>query len=212
MPGPLAGAGIVASAVAVLLLGGLLVGRYPFGFDRAILTGLRHWSGPAWLPGAAVNVTALGSGVVLTIVVLIAAGFLLVQRLPLTAAAVAAACWSGGRVVDLVKDWVARARPELVPHLVPVTHASFPSGHSASSAVCYLTLAALASQVTRDRAAKRYLFAVAILLVGAIGSSRVYLGVHWPSDVIAGWCFGTLWALGWWLLTARARVRIGGER
>lgn len=212
LPGPLIGAGMAAVAVAVVLIGGLLVGRYPFAFDRAILTGLRAWGGPAWLPGAAINVTALGSGTVLTIVVLAAAGLLLVQRLPLTAAAVAAACWTGGRVVDLAKDAFARARPDLVEHLVPVTHASFPSGHAASSAICYLTLAALASQVTRDRTARRYLAAVAILLVGAIGSSRVYLGVHWPSDVLAGWCFGTLWASSWWLATARARVRMGGER
>ena len=212
LPAPLIGAGIAAAAIALVLAGGALVGRVPFGFDRAILTGLRAWGGPAWLPAAAVNVTALGSGVVLTIVVTAAVGLLLVQRLPLTAAAIAVACWSGGRVVDLTKTFFARARPELVPHLVPASSASFPSAHAASSALCYFTLAALASQVTRDRAAKRYLAGIAILLVAMIGASRVYLGVHWPSDVIAGWCFGTLWALGWWLATAATRRAIGGER
>ncbi|HEX8486673.1 phosphatase PAP2 family protein [Sphingomonas sp.] len=212
LPAPLIGAGLIAAALVLVLLGGLVVDRWPFGFDRAILTSLRHWGGPPWLAGAAINVTALGSGTVLTIVVLAVAGLLLVQRLPLTAAATIAACWSGGRIVDLAKTYFARARPDIVDHLVPVTHASFPSGHAASSAVCYLTLAALASQVTRDRATRRYVAIVAILLVGAIGTSRVYLGVHWPSDVLAGWCFGTLWALGWWFATARARASLGGER
>jgi undecaprenyl-diphosphatase len=146
------------------------------------------------------------------VVVVLLAGLLLVQRLPLTVAAIVAACWSGGRVVEFAKGWFARARPDLVDHLVPVANASFPSGHAASSAVCYLTLAALASQVTQHRATRRYLAIVAILLVGAIGSSRVYLGVHWPSDVLAGWSFGTLWALGWWRATAWARSSIGGER
>ena len=89
---------------------------------------------------------------------------------------------------------------------------SFPSGHSANSAIVYLTLAGLASQVTVSNAARRYILVMAIFMVGAIGCSRVYLGVHWPSDVLAGWSFGTLWALGWWLATARARVAIGGER
>lgn len=206
------GAGLGAAAIVVVLIAGLAVDRWPFGFDRAILTGLRAWGGPHWLAGAAVNMTALGSGTVLTIVVLGVAGLLLIQRLPLTAAAVMAACWSGGRVVDFAKDYFARARPDLVAHLVPVTNASFPSGHAASSAVCYLTLAALASQVTPDRAIRRYLAAVAILLVGAIGASRVYLGVHWPSDVLAGWSFGTLWALAWWFATAKARTSLGGKR
>ena len=211
-PGAAIGAGIAALAIVVLLVGGLAIGRWPFAFDRAMLTGVRQWSGPAWLDAAAVNVTALGSGTVLTIVVSLAVGLLLVERLPLTAAAMAAACWSGGRVVELTKWYVARARPDVVDHLVPVSSASFPSGHAASSAICYLTLAALASQVTRDRTVRRYMFAAAILLVTLIGASRVYLGVHWPSDVIAGWCFGILWALGWWLATARARTAIGGER
>lgn len=212
LPAPLIGAGLGAAAIVIVLLAGLAVGEWPFAFDRAVLTGLRAWGGPLWLSRAAVDVTALGGGTVLTIVVLAVAGFLLAQRLPLTAAATVAACWSGGQVVDFAKAYFARARPDLVEHLVPVHNASFPSGHAASSAVCYLTLAALASQVTRDRAGKRYLAVVAILLVGSIGASRVYLGVHWPSDVLAGWSFGTLWAFGWWLATARARTAIGGER
>ena len=212
LPPPLVGAGLAAAAIAVILIAGLVIGRWPFAFDRAVLVGLRHWGGPRWLPNAARDVTALGGGVVLTVVVVAVAGLLLVQRRWLTALATIAAAASGGWMVSLVKAHVARARPDLVPHWVDVGNMSFPSGHSADSAVVYLTLAALATQVTRDALTRRYIALVAILLVGAIGCSRVYLGVHWPSDVLAGWSFGTLWALGWWKATASARASIGGER
>ena len=212
LPPLLAGLAIIAIGLAIVLAGAFATSRYPFSFDRGIIVGLRQWHGPAWLPKVAADITALGGGVVLTLVVAIVAGFLLVQRLWLTALAVALASLTGGWAVDLIKGQVLRARPDLVPHLVDVHGYSFPSGHATSSAVVYLTLAALAGQVTPDRIARRYLLAVAVLLVGAIGCSRVYLGVHWPSDVLAGWSFGTLWALGWWTATARARAAIGGER
>jgi len=208
----LAGASVGAAGIAVVLLIGLAIGHWPFVFDRAIIVGLRDWGGPSWLPKVAADVTALGGGVILTIVVLLATGLLAVQRLWLSAAATLAASISGGLVVSLVKTEVARPRPDLVDHLVQVSNMSFPSGHSANSAIVYLTLAGLASQVTVSAAARRYILVMAIIMVGAIGCSRVYLGVHWPSDVLAGWSFGTLWALGWWLATARAREAIGGER
>ncbi len=208
----LAGASVGAAGIAAVLLIGLAIGHWPFAFDRAIIVGLRDWGGPSWLPKVAADVTALGGGVILTIVVLLATGLLAVQRLWLSAAATLAASISGGLVVSLVKTEVARPRPDLVDHLVQVSNMSFPSGHSANSAIVYLTLAGLASQVTVSAAARRYILVMAIIMVGAIGCSRVYLGVHWPSDVLAGWSFGTLWALGWWLATARAREAIGGER
>ena len=212
LPVVLAGASVGAVAIALVLLIGLAVGHWPFDFDRAIILNLRAWGGPSWLPKVAADVTALGGGVVLTIIVVLAAGLLAVQRLWLSAAATLAASISGGMVVALVKTEVARPRPDIVDHLVQVSNMSFPSGHSANSAIVYLTLAGLASHVTVSNAARRYILVMAILMVGAIGCSRVYLGVHWPSDVIAGWSFGTLWALGWWTATARARAAIGGER
>jgi membrane-associated phospholipid phosphatase len=212
LPPLLGGLALIAAGLAVLLVGAFATSRFPFAFDRAIILGLRQWHGPAWLPKVAGDITALGGGVVLTLVIVIVVGFLLMQRLWLTAAAIALASLTGGWVVDLIKGLVVRARPDIVPHLVDVGGYSFPSGHATSSAIVYLTLASLAGQVTPDRAARRYLLAVAVLLVGAIGCSRVYLGVHWPSDVLAGWSFGTLWALGWWTATAQARVAIGGER
>ena len=204
-PPVLLGAGVAAVAIALVLLAGLAVDHWPFAFDRAIITGLRAWGGPAWLPSLAIDITALGSPPVLAIVVAIVAGVLIVTKRVATAVATVVGCASGGLVVSLVKIDIARPRPTLVPHLVPAAHASFPSGHAAGSAIVYMTLAALATLVTADRAVHRYLVGVAVLLVGAIGCSRVYLGVHWPSDVLAGWSFGTLWALGWWWATARMR-------
>lgn len=206
LPPVLLGAGVAAAAVALLLAAAWLAeGRWPFGWDRDIMLGLRRWGGPPWLREAARDVTALGSGTVLTTIVVAVAGLLLVQRHRLTALSLAAAAWSGSVAVSLLKAQVGRPRPAIVEHWAIVDNASFPSGHAASSAVIYLTLAALAAQVTQARAVRGYLIAAAILLVGAIGISRVYLGVHWPSDVLAGWSFGTLWAIGWWRATAAAR-------
>lgn len=205
LPRPLVGTILIVAAAPLLLALGLLVARFPVALDRTILTATRA-AGPGWLHRMAIDVTALGSGTVLTLVVLGAALLLVVERRPLVAASLVAASWTGGRVVQLVKDAVGRARPDLVDRLVSVTSASFPSAHAANSAVVYLTLAALAAEAQPACAARRAFFGLAILLVAVIGASRVYLGVHWPSDVAAGWAFGVAWALGWWRLTANARA------
>lgn len=211
LPRPLLGVALLAFAAMLLLGLGLLVAPLPFSFDRAIMAVVRG-AGPYGLRRTAIDLTALGGGTVLTLVVVAAAGLLLVQRLWLTALALVAASWTGGQVVQLVKAAVGRARPDLADRLVPVVSASFPSGHAANSAIVYLSIAALASQVVRAPAPRAYLFGAAVLLTALIGSSRVYLGVHWPSDVIAGWSFGALWALGWWWIASAVRTRIGGER
>ena len=206
----LAAAGVAAAAVGAMLLLGATIARHPFAFDRAIVVRV-HGAGPHWLEHAMVDLTALGSTTVLTLAVAASAGLLLVRRLPVTAALVVAATVSGALAVRGLKALFARTRPDIVDHLVAVSGASFPSGHSANSAVVYLTLAGLLAQVARGAAIRRYVLAAAVLLVGAIGASRVDLGVHWPSDVLAGWSFGTLWALGWWLAGARARAALLGD-
>src|SRR5581483_12443207 len=93
-----------------------------------------------------------------------------------------------------------RVRPDVVPHLATVSSASFPSGHGTLSAATYLTLGAMLSHAQPRPVVRVYLLGAAVLLSLLIGLSRLYLGVHWPSDVLAGWCLGSAWALGFWLL------------
>ena len=204
-------AGVAAAAVALLLLLGAVIAERPFAFDRAIIVAV-HGAGPAWLRQAMIDVTALGGGTVLTLAVAVTAGLLLVRRLWLTAAIIVVATLTGSWAVQLVKLRFGRARPDIVDHIVQASGNSFPSGHSANSAIVYLTLAGLATQVVRGHATRRYILAAAIVLVALIGVSRVYLGVHWPSDVLAGWSFGMLWALGWWFAGARARAAMAASR
>ena len=108
---------------------------------------------------------------------------------------------------ELLKDAYDRPRPDLVPHGSYVYSSSFPSGHSTLSAAVYLTLAVLISSLEPNRATKRTVFTLAGLLVVGIGFSRVYLGVHWPTDVLAGWSLGGAWALIAWV----ALLRLGGR-
>ena len=111
----------------------------------------------------------------------------------------------GSPAIDgLLKSWIARPRPELVPHLLQVTNASLPSGHAMISSAVYLTLALMLAEGIeadgwRGRAGRVAVVAFFSGLAVLIGMSRVYLGVHWPSDVLAGWCFGTAWALVVWV-------------
>jgi len=210
--------GAVALAVLILVIVGATIDRgHQFAFDRVLLLAFRQPAdlaapiGPHWLQPTMVDVTALGSGAVLTIIIVVTLGTLAVARRWLTAALVLAATVSGSLAVDFAKTLVARARPDVVPHLVEVSSLSFPSGHSANSAIVYLTIAILLAQVIERGTLRRYVAGVAVLLVVAIGVSRVYLGVHWPSDVLAGWSFGALWAVAWWSVGARLRLARAGE-
>lgn len=102
---------------------------------------------------------------------------------------------------EAMKAIYGRPRPDLVPHGSYVYSASFPSGHSTLSAATFLTLAVLVSSLEARRQAKALVYALAFAILAAVGLSRVYLGVHWPSDVLAGWCLGAAWAfLGWVVL------------
>ena len=151
--------------------------------------------GPKWLEEMMRDFTALGSTGVLTVMVLAIAGFLAMTRKGHAALLVLVSVGGGVLISQTMKWAYARPRPDLVPHGAEVFTASFPSGHSMMSAVVYLTLGALLARTQPDRAVKAYILAMAVLLTVLVGVSRVYLGVHWPTDVLAGWALGGLWAL-----------------
>jgi undecaprenyl-diphosphatase len=123
---------------------------------------------------------------------------------------VLASVGGGALLSTLLKLSFERPRPDLVPHAVAVYTASFPSGHAMLSAVTYLTLGTLLARIQPRRRLRAYIVAVAVLLTLLVGTSRVYLGVHWPTDVLAGWCLGAAWAMLCWAvalwLQRRGRV------
>jgi undecaprenyl-diphosphatase len=151
--------------------------------------------GPSWMGEVARDLTALGGVADLSLVTGAVLGFLLITGRSRSAALVFASV-AGGLVVSTLLKWAFhRPRPSLVPHLAGTYTSSFPSGHSMLSAAAYLTLGALLARTTANRWLKTYFLAVASALTIVIGISRVFLGVHYPTDVLAGWCAGLAWAL-----------------
>jgi undecaprenyl-diphosphatase len=187
-------------------------------FDERILASLRKADdpstpvGPRWLEIAAQDVTALGSATVLGLTVLAVVGFLLLQGLYRNAAFVLVASVGGWFLNGLLKVIFARPRPSIVPHLREVFTQSFPSGHALTSAVVFLTLGALLMHVAERRIVKFYCMAVALLATLMIGATRVYLGVHYPTDVLAGWLIGMSWALFCWLMVRALDRRAGLQK
>lgn len=182
-------------------------------FDEALLLALRTPGntsdpvGPGWFEEMMRDFTAMGSTGVLTLAIATIAGFLFMTRKAHAALFVLASVIGGVLVSQTMKWAFARPRPELVPHGAEVYTASFPSGHSMMAAVVYLTLGALLARTQSGRAVKVYILAVAVLNALLVGASRVYLGVHWPTDVLAGWALGAAWALMCWLVMTWLQAR-----
>jgi undecaprenyl-diphosphatase len=184
----------------------LLMFRNPGDLSRTI--------GPPWLKEAVRDITALGGTSVLAIIVAGVVGFLAVCDMRHAAIMVLASVLSGVSLSNGLKAGFARARPDLVPHDAVIYTASFPSGHAMLSAVVYLTLGALLCRTQSSRAVKAYILSLASLLTVLVGISRVYLGVHWPTDVIAGWLLGGTWALLCWfvMLWLQSRGKVEPEQ
>ncbi len=194
---------IFAKVTEELLEGGL------HDFDRAILLALRHPDnpanplGPLWLQVAARDVTSLGSPAVLTLITLAVLGFLGLKRQWRAALFVLGSICGGTAVSSALKELVQRPRPDFVAAIAQTQTYSFPSGHAFLSAVTFLTLGALLARVQREAEVKIYVLAVAITITVLVGISRIYIGVHWPTDVLAGWCAGAAWAILCWLIAER---------
>jgi undecaprenyl-diphosphatase len=186
-------------------------------FDKAVYQALRppadaqHSLAIAWADIAASDFSAMGSVSVLAFIVVMVGGLFLCLRRPGEALMLLVASGGGLALTNLLKDLFQRDRPPLSPELAAGLNASFPSGHAMLSATVYLTLGALIGHFAGRRLIRLYVLGVAILLTAMIGLSRVYLGLHWTTDVLGGWCVGAAWALGW-RAAALAWDRLGRRR
>jgi undecaprenyl-diphosphatase len=175
-------------------------------FDRRVLLALRSRAdpadplGPRWLEEMARDFTGLGGVGILGLITAASVVYLLMMRKRHAAVFLAVAVGGGILLSTLFKAGFDRPRPDLVAHLAQVYTASFPSGHSMMSAVAYLTLGTLLARLHKGRVVQAFILGVAILITLLVGASRVYLGVHWPTDVLAGWAAGAAWACLCWLV------------
>jgi undecaprenyl-diphosphatase len=181
--------------------------------DRYLLLAMRvpgdptNPIGPRWFEEAVRDITALGGFTLLTITTVVGVLMLIFHERR------RAAMIFGGTVVlaqissELLKVLYDRPRPSLVAHGSIVYSQSFPSGHSTLAAATFFTLAAVVASVERKKRTKALIFGMAITFVVTVGVSRVYLGVHWPSDVLGGWALGASWALAAWVTLSLTRPR-----
>ena len=207
---------------AVWAFGGLwdaVEDQHTAGFDRVVLLAFRvpgHpnvLAGPRWLQECARDVTALGGFTVLTLVTVMAVSLLAMQRRRLQALILASTVVLAQILAAVIKLMADRPRPDIAAHFDLVYSSSFPSGHSTMSPVVYLTLAVIMGAGEPRREVRVLMFACAVAVTIAVGLSRVYLGVHWPTDVLAGWALGSAIALVSMTvlkLTAR-RLHQGGD-
>jgi undecaprenyl-diphosphatase len=204
---------VVAGVWVFVLVAVLVSAGSTQALDERILRALRDPDdpskglGPGWLGEVGRDLTALGGVAALCLLTAAVAGYLLICR-KYRALVLLVAATGGGLVLSTVlKDSFSRPRPTVVPHLSYVSTSSFPSGHSMLSAVVYLTLGSLLAGLVRERRLKVYFLGVALVLTFLVGLSRMYVGVHYPTDVLAGWSAGLAWALLCSLAAHRLRRR-----
>jgi undecaprenyl-diphosphatase len=201
----------------VELADGVLEGE-THAFDSRLLLALRDPQnpanplGPSWLEESARDITGLGGYAILTIITVATWVYLMMTRRRGAALLVLVAIVGGMLLSTGLKMGFERPRPDLVPHATRVYTASFPSGHAMLSAVTYLTLGALLARVEKSRRISAFVMGLAITMTLLIGMSRVYLGVHWPSDVLAGWSVGAAWAALCWFVALQLQRRGQVER
>lgn len=177
-----------------------------FDFDERILLFFRVPGspeillGPPWIEYAARDLTSLGGRAVLTLVTLAVSGVFLLRRQFQPLILLWIIVMGGTLLMGELKTFYARPRPDLNLRLSGETSLSFPSGHAMMSTMIYMTLAVMVAEFQEGRRMRVYTVSFAAFLAALIGLTRVVLGVHYPSDVIAGWTVGICWALFCWLV------------
>ncbi len=203
----------ISGGVTFVLLALLVPLPLAADFDAGVLRVLRRLDDPRLTRGGDVvaetarDITALGGTVVLVMVVGLVAAYLAVDRRIRDAVAVVAASGGGVLLGVLLKLVFGRERPSVVPHLVTAHSGSFPSGHSMLSAIVYSTLGALLARFAKRRATQVLPIAAAVAITLLVGVSRLVLGVHYPTDVLAGWAAGAAWAGCSWIAIDRLARR-----
>lgn len=203
---------LVLTLLGFVLLSAAVLSGATDTFDRAVVLSLREAAaiGPSGAPRAGefmAEMTAIGGKAVLGLLGLLLAGLLALLRRWRDLSFLAASMLGGLELSGFFKSLFGRVRPDLVAHMVREDSLSYPSGHATYSAIACTAFALLLWRVLPGAAARAYITAAAALLVLLVGISRVYLGVHYPSDVLAGWCLGIAWALACWLAVERLAGR-----
>src|SRR2546421_10374351 len=183
-------------------------------FDQRVNAFFIHHPGPPFFQDAGRDLTALGGVTVLTLGIAAVAGYLFLSGQRGLMILVIIATVGGLLVTTSLKHWIDRPRPPLMQPGTIVYTTSFPSGHSALSAATYLTLGALLARAMQSRILKFYFLLIALILTFLVGMSRVYLGAHYPTDVLAGWTVGLVWSLLCWIVARELQRRnvVEGER
>ena len=180
-------------------------------FDQAVLAWMQPVPGdprgPWWLEGAATDLTALGGLSVLTLFAIVAIAFLLIQRKRLSALLLLLGLAGGVTLSEGLKSVFGRPRPPAAFQALETLNASFPSGHTLLATVFYLTLGVMLTRAFPRAHLKAFVLGAAMTVALLIGLTRVYLGVHWASDVFAGWCAGAAWAMSLWLVAYAVQRR-----
>ena len=203
----------IVAMLAFVILASAVRSGVSFPIDAWLLQSLRQPGdlsipiGPRWLSNTMTDLTALGDVTVLTLVTVAACGYLIAARRYRTSLFIAAAAISGSILAAWLKTFVGRARPTIVPHLVDVQNLSFPSGHATNSAIIYLIIGLVLARSLQGRRVRAYVRGLAIAMTIILGITRVYLGVHFPTDVLAGWLIGSAWATLCWTVALRLERR-----
>jgi undecaprenyl-diphosphatase len=199
---------------AFLAIAGEIKEQETRALDEAILLAMREPGntadpiGPPRVEEMARDLTALGGFTILTGVTLVSFGFAMFAGRPRLALLGLVSVIAGSALMHLLKDGYDRPRPALVEHGTLVTNASFPSGHSTMATMVYLTLGILLARTEVKKRVRVFIVTISVIIVILVGVSRVYLGVHWPTDIAAGWALGGAWAVMFWLVAMKVDPRI----